>query len=154
MEINEVKKSKKQIKDMWKKMGFDVDVIERSTEEGYPSGWTEIHPKNKKEFMKKFGVSHATMINEGTLMKDDITKRINRVLNEIFPVLFAGVQTGRAAMAPTGAGAMSPKLKEMIGKVAYHQEKDKKKAVELVIKEYDLDKKTAKALRKFYKKFG
>lgn len=63
--INEIKKSKEEIKKMWQKMGWEVDVIKKG--KPWPKGWTEIHPKDKKGFMKKFGVSYASIINEAPI---------------------------------------------------------------------------------------
>ena len=80
--INETKKSKEEIKQMWNKMGWEVNVIEKG--KPWPKGWTEIHPKDKKGFLKKFGVSYASMINEAPIQakgwNEDSIKKFEKTI--------------------------------------------------------------------------
>ena len=76
----------------------------------------------------------------------DILERID----EIFAPFIAGMKAGRASSS--GGRAKGSRMDDLMMDVIYHKEKDRKKAVEDVIKQKNLDKKTAKQLKKYIKK--
>ncbi len=84
----------------------------------------------------------------------DIVERID----EWFAPFMAGLKAGRkggggdSKSKPLPTGARFGKLDDLYREVLYSTETDSKKAVEKVIKDNNLDKKTANALRKHVKK--
>lgn len=81
----------------------------------------------------------------------DIVQRID----EFFAPFMAGLKAGKKSSGgskPLPTGARFGKLDDLYREVLYSTERDSKKAVEKVIKDNKVDKKTANALRKRVKK--
>lgn len=84
----------------------------------------------------------------------DIIKRIDRLINEFSPFFMGGVISGRMMDKASTMKGMDAVMRELVNKVLYHTEKDRMKAVEMVIKNDNVSKKRAKELRKFFKRYG
>lgn len=85
-------------------------------------------------------------------MEKDIVDRID----ELLPFVMAaagGVLGSKGKRKMVGSKRVKGSwIDDLFLDVLYHKEPDRKKAVELVIKEKNLDKKTAKHLRKYVKR--
>lgn len=83
-------------------------------------------------------------------MEKDIVKRID----EFLPFAVASMVGGlKGSKKSTSSGRIKGSIiDDLFLDVIYHKENDHMKAVELVIKEKNLDKATAKKLRKYVKK--
>lgn len=79
-------------------------------------------------------------------MKKDIVERID----EFFAPFVAGMKAGRKAVSSNRVKGSI--IDDLFLDVIYHKEKDHMKAVDLVAKEKNLDKKMAKKLKKYVKK--
>jgi hypothetical protein len=82
----------------------------------------------------------------------------NEKVDEIFGMFAAGMVGGKSKRknTPFSTKQMSSfptgKLYDYFLDVMYHDEKDRMKAVNMVVKERNLDRKTAKELKKYVKK--
>ena len=81
----------------------------------------------------------------------DVTQRIDEILG----IVMKGVQAGRKAGGGKGkklpSGARFGKIDDLYMEVMYHKTLDGMKAAEDIIKTKNLDKKTAKLLKKMVK---
>jgi hypothetical protein len=77
---------------------------------------------------------------------NDVLKRID----EFLAPFIMGMKAGKTSSS--GGRAKGSRMDDLMMDVIYHKEKDRKKAVDDVIKQKNLDGKTAKQLKKYIKK--